>query len=353
MRAQPRLAALAALTTTACLAATVAGAAPASAAPQVQRVFGENRIQTAVNASVTTFADGAAANVVLARSEDFADSLAAGPLASDRGGPLLLTPRASLAPAVATEIRRALTPGGTVYLVGGAGALSPETETAVRNLGVKVQRVQGANRYATAVEVARLMPGADNVAVVTGLNYPDGLSAGALMGVQDNSSGETVGVVLLSQGATMPAVTRDYIVQRNFVETGYVVAVGGDAVRASREFERSFLPVAGTDRYDTSARVARQFLSGGAFFEDAGTSVGIATGENWPDALAGSAVMGFTAGPLLLTRRAALPAVTVEALRALREDAARNSSAVETALVFGGTGAVSADQDGAIAAALG
>ncbi|PPK97719.1 putative cell wall binding repeat protein [Kineococcus xinjiangensis] len=362
MRSSPGLTALAALVTSACLGAAgtvTAHAAPGDPVPQagptVDRVWGPSRIETAVSASVLAYGQKGAANVVLARSDAFADSLAAGPLASDRGGPLLLTPPGSLAPEVAAEIRRVLADGGTVYLLGGTSALSAGVETAVRNLGVRVQRVQGADRYATAVEVAKLMPAARHAALVTGRNFPDGLAAGALMGVQEEGTDHTTGVVLLTDGEALPPVTRDYIDQRGFGrQDSYVVPIGGEAVRASRplpvEVER--VAIAGNDRYDTAARVARHFVSTGPFFRTPGNSVGVATGEDWPDALAGSAVMGYTAGPLLLTRPNSLPAETAGALNALRDDA-RNAGGVTIALVFGGPRAVADSQLGQISAALG
>ncbi|GAA4990722.1 cell wall-binding repeat-containing protein [Kineococcus glutinatus] len=360
MRSRPRTPVLSALTASTCLlavvtAATPAGAAPGvgtKAAPAVNRVYGGDRIATAINASAA-FDDGEAGAVVLARSDDFADALAAAPLASDRGGPLLLTPRAGLSPAVGAEIRRVLRPGGTVYLLGGTGALSADVERAVRDLGVAVERVQGGNRYETAVAVARLMPGAANAAVVTGLAFPDGLAAGALMGMEDERTDNTFGVVLLSAGPTLPAATRDYLDTRDFARTGYVVAVGGDAVRATEGLAPGRLvALAGANRYETSAKVATATLSSGDFFETPGRAVGVATGEDWPDALAGAALMGYAAGPLLITRRTSLPTETRDALVALGDDAA-SVGGVTTALVFGGPAAVSTDQDAAISAALG
>ncbi|GAB4280548.1 MAG: hypothetical protein Kow0056_15090 [Coriobacteriia bacterium] len=58
--------------------------------------------------------------------------------------------------------------------------------------------------------------------------------------------------------------------------------------------------VAGTDRYRTSVEVSKE-----AF--DSADTVVIATGENWPDALGGSALAGAVGGPLLLTRTGDLP----------------------------------------------
>jgi hypothetical protein len=61
--------------------------------------------------------------------------------------------------------------------------------------------------------------------------------------------------------------------------------------------------VVGTDRYDTGAKVATQFVN-------PPTAFGVASGANFPDALARGATMGLVDGPLLLTDPTTLPAAT-------------------------------------------
>lgn len=82
----------------------------------------------------------------------------------------------------------------------------------------------------------------------------------------------------------------------------------------------------GADRYATAVDVSEQSFPFGA------DTVIIATGENWPDALGGSALAGAVDGPILLTRQGALSdEVKAELIRL----GARN------AYVLGGTAAVS------------
>ncbi|WP_432537897.1 cell wall-binding repeat-containing protein [Kineococcus arenarius] len=347
MRLRPRSLALAAALA---VAVVGGGAAPAGADPvdvqlkatSVARVAGADRIATAVSAA-GSFSGQRADAVVLARSDSFADSLAAAPLASDAGGPLLLTPTGGLDASVAAAIRDVLAPGGTVYLLGGAAALSPSVEQSVRSLGVAgtVTRIAGADRFGTAVEVARRLPEASTVSLVTGWNFPDGLAAGALMGVVDDETQHSVGVVLLSDGNSLGGATAGYLAERDFATK---IALGGPAAVAVSG-QGGWAPIAGADRYDTSARIARQFTSS-SFFEDATTIVGIATGEGWADALAGSALLAYGGGPLLLTRPDQLPTATADVLRDLQADARATLDEqgdpleVGTALVFGGTGAV-------------
>ena len=337
MRLRPRTLGLAAAF--AITSALVAGAAPVTASAantdvDVARVFGADRIGTAVSTS-KSFSGGAAKAVVLARADAYPDSLAAAPLASDVGGPLLLTGTGSLDASVAAAIQDVLAQDGKVYLLGGVKALSTTVENQVRALGKvgSVQRVSGSDRFGTAVEIAKLLPAAQTVSVVTGWNFPDGLSAGALMGVVDDSSEHSIGVVLLSDGRGMGATTANYLASRTFTTK---IAVGGDAAVAASANSTGWASLVGADRYATSALVASQFESSG-FFEDSTDIVGVATGLDWADALSGSALMAYGGGPLLLTTPDTLPDGTKKALQGLQADAAGKGENVQQALVFGGT----------------
>jgi hypothetical protein len=121
------------------------------------------------------------------------------------------------------------------------------------------------------------------------------------------------------------------------------VPVGGPAAAAASHLPAAAAQAAvahalvGTDRYDTARLIAARFTTPAT---PAGTSpvtvVGLATGENWPDALVGSAAMGGLGGPLLLTTGAHLSSSTQAAMTALARDGALN-----TGIVFGSGGAIS------------
>ncbi|MDY0340040.1 MAG: cell wall-binding repeat-containing protein [Coriobacteriia bacterium] len=93
--------------------------------------------------------------------------------------------------------------------------------------------------------------------------------------------------------------------------------------------------LSGADRYTTSAEIALETFG-------ASRNAVIATGEGFPDALCASALAGTLDGPLLLTRKAALPAPTLSVLQDL---------GVENVWIVGGTGAISAVVDAQLAAA--
>jgi putative cell wall-binding protein len=89
-------------------------------------------------------------------------------------------------------------------------------------------------------------------------------------------------------------------------QTTHVVLVGGEAALGAplKEWIEDVYGVAttrlsGADRYATATEVAEWALA--AQRADAGF-VGVATGSDWPDALAGAALAGSRSGVLLLAR---------------------------------------------------
>jgi putative cell wall-binding protein len=250
------------------------------------RLSGADRQSTAVAVSASAFPGASAFAVVLARADEFADALAGGPLAAAKHAPLLLTSSGSLDAVTAAEIQRVLPKGGTVYLLGGTSALSDAVANAITAMGDVPTRVAGADRYATAVAIAGVMGNPTTVFEASGTNFPDALSAvPAAVALH--------GAILLTNGAAQAAATSAYLTAR--ATSRY--AVGGPAAFA----DPSAIGIAGADRYATSDAVALAF-----FPTTAGVSV--ASGANFPDALAAGPVAGAAKQPMLLVPAAgALP----------------------------------------------
>lgn len=285
----------------------------------VERISGANRVETAVEASFALFDNAGtpddASAVVLATSEGFADGVSGGPLAAAVDGPLLLTGGSSLDPATADEITRILPTGGTVNVLGGVGAISDTVAASLTKLGFKVTRLQGADRYATAVAVAKSMPGTNKVLLTSGIVFPDALSAGP-------AAAHVGGVVLLTQGAIMPSATKEYLAANASAE---VFAIGGAAAKAAPTTAADHQLV-GIDRYETGTKVASKFFR-------TPDMVTFASGQNFPDALSGGAFASLLDSPILLVRGDIVPAVVTLYLRA-------NETFVSSSALVGGAGVV-------------
>jgi putative cell wall-binding protein len=208
-----------------------------------------------------------------------------------------LTRRDALTRAVRAEISRALSPGGTVYLLGGRGAVSAEVAAEVEDLGYRVRRVGGHDRYATAVEVARQIGRPQAIFLADGLDFPDALAASSAAAHRD-------GVVLLTRGTAVASATSRYL-DRHPAPTRY--AIGGPAAAAHPRA----IGIVGADRYATAALTATQLFG-------QPSTVGLASGRTFPDALTSVAQLGSLGAPILLTRPGVLPRATSDYLESIR-----------------------------------
>jgi Tol biopolymer transport system component len=302
--------------------------------PYTLRLGGGDRIATAIAVADNAYGPAAktkAKVAVLSRSDNYADALAGNALAAQKGGPLLLTAGAKLDPTVGAELGKLLPKGATVYVLGGDQALSPQIEAGILALGLTPKRLAGSDRFQTATRIAaEISPHPHTVMVATGVNAPDALAAGAAAATDPNG-----GVVLLSDGKVLPAVTRAYLAGVNPSTTAvYGVGVQGvTALDTVPGFAAHFTKLAGADRYATDAAVANN-----ATLYPNPAQAALATGGTWPDALSGGAYAGTLHAPLLLTDGAAVPSGAGLWLHA-------HGPALTFVPVFGGPNAV---PDGAV-----
>jgi len=289
------------------------GSSNIPARPIADRIGGTDRIATAINASQWAFdtrgTSGRRAVVaVLTRDDLYPDALAGTPLAIQKDGPLLLTHSTALDHAVSLELTRLLSPGATVYLLGGPAALSPAVADQVQRLGYTPVRIGGADRYDTAVAIANAVSSTPrSVLLATGTDFPDALTAGTAAGQErynlgssgyySGSDPQNGGVVLLTDGNKMPLATLAYLNTHG----GMLYAVGGPAAAALRSAVpwRTWTTLVGSDRYDTAAKVAASALYGNGA-PGRYTMAAITTGTNFPDAMSGGALAGSQDAPLLL-----------------------------------------------------
>ena len=128
---------------------------------RVERLAGRSRIITALEIADEVRSLHPGDDVLLARSDSWADSVSAGGVAAATNTPVLITPSNHLDPAVAWWLG-ADRPASTT-LLGGTAALSPEVERSVPN----PSRVSGIDRTATAVAIAdRLWESTDEQYVI-------------------------------------------------------------------------------------------------------------------------------------------------------------------------------------------
>jgi hypothetical protein len=139
------------------------------------------------------------------------------------------------------------------------------------------------------------------------------------------------GAVLLTDDRSLGAATSSYLTAH--ATTTY--AVGGPAAAADPNATAVF----GADRFATAAAVAAKFFP-------SPTTVGIATGTSFPDALSGGAQLALTDSPLLLSLTGGAPSPTTTYLTDTR-------SSILTLHLYGGTSALADTVEAQLSATLG
>lgn len=218
------------------------------------------------------------------------------------------------------------TSAGYWYAFAGDPYATPSGTPVAAPPATELDRYAGSNRYETAaaVSAASFAPGAPVAYVATGSNFPDALAAGA-------AAARLGGPVLLVTASSIPSATA---AELGRLSPGRIVVVGGSAT-VSNGVASALAPyatsgtvtrLAGANRYETAAAISANAFS-------AGVPVAyVATGKNFPDALAGVAASGAAGGPVLLVSSTEIPAATRGELSRLRPG---------RIVVLGSTGVVS------------
>ncbi|GAA1752683.1 cell wall-binding repeat-containing protein [Nostocoides vanveenii] len=289
---------------------------------RIERLSGIDRYAAAAAIS-RRFHPAGSGVVAVASGEAYADGIAAGTFAADGGMPVLFVKRDHIPSVTAAELDR-LQPS-MIFVFGGPSTISEEI---VRELGSNwtdegaVERIGGADRFEVAAAAsARAFTGPlRTVYVASGRVWPDGLTGGAAAAVDGSP-------MLLTDTAQLPATTE---AELRRLSPGRILLLGGPASVSSTVADAlgQIAPIErvwGADRYSTALAIAKRV------FGSDRPGLMVATGANYPDALAGSAAAVVTRGPILLSRDHGLPPGTDAELTRLGPD---------TAYLLGGTASV-------------
>jgi putative cell wall-binding protein len=206
--------------------------------------------------------------------------------------------------------------------VGTVGAAQASTHSSAA--AATITRYSGADRFATSAAIvdATYKPGVPVVYIATGLNFPDALAGGA-------AAAEAGGPLLLVEPTLIPPVIATELTRLTpgrIVILGGLASVSAGVQTALQAYTTGTVTrVAGIDRYATAAALAATF--------PAGSPVYLATGLNFPDALAATAAAAAKHAAILLTDPLVLPTTTATALTTLKPS---------SITVVGSTAAVSA-----------
>jgi len=317
-------------------------------AHDTQEIWGSTRYQTAAAIALAAFPQGTD-TVLIATGENFPDALGAAALAGEENIPILLTDGDVLSP----ECKDAIIDLGVdedVWIVGGESAISEAVVTEIVNtIDAEIdppKRISGTDRYSTALAIANEISGGTGGLdepygfVATGLNYPDALAASAISYALDIP-------IYLVPGTSIPTATMDQMEVDGVtipVILGGTSAVGSGVETAlkSRFGNDNVYRVWGENRYQTAYEIS-QWAKDVLDFGMNGACV--ATGESFPDALAGGQLAGARYAPMILTSSSQLSL-------AAQDFCTGNEMEVRHITILGGPAAVSATVRTALAGFL-
>ncbi|PFG14854.1 cell wall-binding repeat-containing protein [Bacillus sp. es.036] len=260
----------------------------------ITRLAGNNRYETSVAISQNAWKESSDV-VVLGRGDLSVDALTGSVLAKKYNAPLLLTKSDELPSVVEDEINR-LQPE-KIYILGGPAAIS---EKVVNQLSIKgylsdVERISGDNRYETSIAVAEEVGNSNQVIVTTGDDTsPDALS------IAPYAASKQI-PILLTSSKELSEATSTYMTT---VKPVAATIIGGENAVSSMVEENlnstsTVKRVAGSNRYETSVKIAETFA-----FES--KSVFFANGDVFIDALPGSPYAAAMGAPVILTKQSSL-----------------------------------------------
>lgn len=298
------------------------------------RLAGDNRIATA--ADIATHTHDTADTVLITRDDEYADALAGAPLGRQLGAPLLLNPTDQLHPTVADTID---TLGAShAIILGGTVAISQQVADQLTDRGLTVDRVAGASRWDTAARAAAELDGNPTRAwIVEGADpdpqrgWPDAVAAAPAAA----AAGQPV---LLTDTGTLPDDTADALGTLGITDVtivGGTIAVSDTVADQIRDLGIDVTRIAGDSRYDTSAKVATTTALAD---HSSWTTTWLATGRNWPDALAAGPAVAASGGVLAL-----IDGLDSNAAQTHVDALSREASGVEQVVLLGGTATISND----------
>ena len=292
---------------------------------------------------------------VIVTNAHFRDALAAAALAGAHNAPILMTAPGSLSALTKNELTRLGVK--TVYIVGNTADVSAAAEEQLRALPkvTEVTRISGSGvsgKAAAAAQFAAETVRPKTVIIATQKSFKDALS------VSPYAFAAKAPILYLETNLTLSAETLAFIKKTGATQA---VIVGGpkavpDAVKtqlSKNTAVKSFTRLGGSGCYNTSRIIAEWEMGklANGTGAKAGTlyryvsvafqpsvklgvnNAGVSRGDNWKDAVAGSALCGMNRAILLLAD--STNSANTAVVRLYKKNVARG-------FVFGGTGAVPA-----------
>lgn len=220
-----------------------------------ESLSGVDRFASGINVSKKMYPNGTK-NVVLISYTDIVDGYLAVPLASSLKAPILMVKPDMITSEVLSEIERLKV--SNVYVIGGYDVISNKIDSTIKTkFNIDVKRVNGANRYATGIEIAKEMDNFSSIMIAPNSN--DAIDAAMLASV----SGKMKMPIFYSDVKVVNKDLKEYIKSNKNINNIYL---------AGGTFSQSFVDEIntlgrhvevfnGADRYETNVMGITKFNS--------------------------------------------------------------------------------------------
>ncbi|HBF7091888.1 TPA: S-layer protein SlpA [Clostridioides difficile] len=274
----------------------------------VQTVAGSDRIETAIELSRKYYnsTDKNALyrdpidNVVLVGSQAIVDGLVASPLAAEKDAPLLLSSKDKLDSSTRAEIKRVMDLNSStgiknnkeVFIAGGVNSISKDVENELKDMGLKVTRLSGDDRYETSLAIADEIDINDKAYVVGGTGLADAMSIAPV--ASQIKDGDATPIIVVDGKADKLSKEAE-----DFLDDAQVDIIGGEnSVSAKMEdyiddaTGKSPERISGADRQATNAEVIKEYFDKDGVSNYFLAKDGSTKEDQLVDALAAAAVAG-------------------------------------------------------------
>ena len=257
----------------------------------VQRISGENRVQTSIEVSKKMFKEGTN-KVVLANQDNYSDVLTAAPFAKANNASLLYISSNSISKEVMSEIARLK--AKEITIIGGEKSVDEGLKKELEKRNFKVDRLSGSDRYKTSAKIAAKLIGdkTTTLEIASGENYADALSL-------NNAAEKDKAPILLVRVNAIDKSVEDVIKSSK----ASLINIAGGEKSVSENTKANIKKISnatvnrmgGADRYETSILLAK--------YSGAKEVVVVASGENFADALVAAPFSAKQKGAILLTNK--------------------------------------------------
>lgn len=249
------------------------------------RISGPGRVETSIE--ISRFENTKSKTVILADARNYPDALAASNLTGGRYSVILV--QNQLTQEIINEIVRL--EAQDLIILGGTNSISEDIERGLANIGgiKNISRIAGENRYDTCQKIFNHAK-KKSLILASGEKFPDALATSSIL----DQAG-----LLLTKSGQLPSGVRAAIEALN--HDSFLIVGGENSVQEglasgiANQFQyASHARISGNNRYETSAKIGDRLVS---------STVILASGENFPDALAASTLAQKMEAPILLVSK--------------------------------------------------